>query len=98
MHQITKGFCQDDLRLGLGKVPRRLLVTLGDAQEDVARGGEAPGERQVDERAERMPEPAARELGPVAPGRQGHVLSLVKAIEHSIAYSRVAAAPHRKEI
>src|SRR5688572_32731737 len=96
MHQIAKGFCQDDLRLGLGKAPRRLLVALGDAQEDVARGGEAPGERQVDERAERMSEPAAPELGPEAPAGQGLVKRLMNAIDNSIANSRLSVGTRPK--
>ena len=80
-----------DLRHRFGDVPRRLLVALGDAQEELAGSGEASRERQVDERAEGMPEPAARELRPVPPGRERHMLSLVKAIEHQVL---IAELPH----
>jgi len=72
-----------DLDLGAVDPPRRLVVATGDAQEKIARRREPAGERQVDERAERMTEPAARELSPIAQRLQRHVLSLVETVEHA---------------
>jgi hypothetical protein len=45
-----------------------------------------------------MAEPAARELGQVPPGRQGHMLGFMEAVKHSTAYNRIAAPRHTKQV
>jgi hypothetical protein len=93
MQQVAERLFEDDLDLGLADVPLRLLVAPGEAQEQVARGRHAPRHRQVRPGAERVPEPAARQLGDQAKRHQSGVLRLIKAVEH---YLLIAELPQRR--
>src|SRR5438045_2302992 len=83
MNQAAKGLFLRHLDINVIEVPRRFLVAVGDAQEQIARSRHAPRDRQMRQRTERIPEPAARPLGHETQRRERQVLRLVKTVEHS---------------
>jgi len=85
MDQLAEGLVECDLDGGALDVPLRLLVAPRQPQEQITRGGDPTRQRQVDEGAERVPEPAARKLRPEAQRRERGVLRLVQAVEQRTA-------------
>jgi hypothetical protein len=83
VHQLAERQVERDFHARLGDAPLGLFVAAGEPQEQIARGGDALGERQVDEGTERVVEPASRQLRHEAPWRKRHVLRFVQAIKHS---------------
>jgi hypothetical protein len=91
MHQLAERLVELDDRIhrdalavddGAVDVPGRLLVALRDAQEKLARSGDAARHRRVAERAERVAEPAARRLGGNAPRPEHLVLRFEQFVQH----------------